>query len=506
MSGLMNPAEWVLNWLRGGDGKRVHVNGETILKSAPVWYALNRIGGHVGQMPIDCKKYLPRGSETDYKHPGYRLLRMRPNRYQTPIIFKEQLQTHALLWGNGRAAIIRQRSQPVELLPMMPDRTITMLVDGEKFHVTKPQVDDPINGLRETWQSLTEAITKDKPATDVGVVVMPDRDVLHIQGLGYDGIQGKSVIEIARESMGIGLRSQAYADRQLAKGFGGKMMLQAPVGTFRDEDKARQFLEEFERRHGNEGEAKAVGLLRDGVTANVLAMSNRDAQFVEMLKFNRQEAALWFLLESIIGDDQSVSYNSLEQKNLAYLSNCLMRWLVKWEEQCNDKLLSVSEFLNASHYFKFNVASLLRADFQTTVTTLANGITHRMWSPNEAREKLDMNPYSGGDVYENPAISPGQSSSQTTAVDARLSHLVGVECNRVNAAAKNPAKFNDWLDSFYSKWESRLTSAAVELGIDAQSVVVEMNDRKADLLELTGHCTESELCEEVEALTATWRN
>ena len=285
----------------------------------------------------------------------------------------------------------------------------------------------------------------------------------------------------------------------------GRLILEAPVGAFRDEDKARQFLTDFEKRHGNEEEGKAVAMLRDGIKANVLAMNNRDAQFIETLKYQRQETALWFLLESILGDDQSVSYNSLEQKNLAYLSNCLLRWLVKLEEQANAKLLRASE--QETHYFKFNVASLLRADFQTTVTTLANGITHKMWSPNEAREKLDMNPYDGGDVYENPAISPGPSRVEETpnAVDARMGHLLGVECNRVLNASKNPAKFIDFLDSWYPKWENTLTGAAVELGIDANTVVQVMNDRKNELLELTGKCTADGLANKVSELTEIWK-
>jgi hypothetical protein len=184
-----------------------------------------------------------------------------------------------------------------------------------------------------------------------------------------------------------------------------------------------------------------------------------------------------------------------------------MRWLVKWEEQVNAKLLRASE--QETHYARFNVASLLRSDFQTTVTTLANGITHRMWSPNEAREKLDMNPYDGGDTYENPAISPGQSQTATadasSAIDARMGHLLGVEINRILNATKNPMKFLDWLDQFYAKFENTLTSAAIELGIDPNGVVQSMSDRKAELLDLTGSCNVDGLATAVLELTNNWK-
>ena len=137
-------------------------------------------------------------------------------------------------------------------------------------------------------------------------------------------------------------------------------------------------------------------------------MSASDSQWVEQRLFQRQEVTLLFLLEQILGDDSSVSYNSLEQKNLAYLSNCLMRWLVKWEEEANHKLLSNREKARGLHFFRFNVSALLRADSKTQMETITGYIASRVYSPNEGRELLDMLPYDGGDAYENPAISPGE--------------------------------------------------------------------------------------------------
>ena len=200
MSGLMNPAQWLLDFF--GGGKKVVVNGETIFKLGPVWYAINRIAGHVGQLPIDCKRYLPRGSETVYNHPGHRLLRVRPNGYQTPFIFKELLEVHALLWGNGRSAIYRENGLPKELLPMLPDRSLTFMVKGEKYHVTKPHIDDPINGRKEAWDTLEEVVDDGVKPIDRGLIVMHDRDVLHLQGLGFDGVEGKSLIQVGAESFG----------------------------------------------------------------------------------------------------------------------------------------------------------------------------------------------------------------------------------------------------------------------------------------------------------------
>ena len=114
---------------------------------------------------------------------------------------------------------------------------------------------------------------------------------------------------------------------------------------------------------------------------------------------------MWFCLEEIIGDDSSVSYNSLAEKHLAYLTNCLNRWLVHIEAACNRALLTERQLTSETHYFKFNTNALMRMDPLKQAEYLTKLIAATVMSPNEAREKLEMNPYDGGDEYKNPAIT-----------------------------------------------------------------------------------------------------
>jgi len=87
--------------------------------------------------------------------------------------------------------------------------------------------------------------------------------------------------------------------------------------------------------------------------------------------------------------------------------NCLNKWLKRWEEEMEYKLLPRRQFDLESHFIRFNSAALLKSDYKTSVESLALGINATILSPNEAREKLDLNPYDGGDTYRNPAITPG---------------------------------------------------------------------------------------------------
>jgi HK97 family phage portal protein len=457
MSTLGNPAKWFIELLNGGDdGPRVMP--ETMLKVPSMWYAVNRICSHVGQLPVDLKRSLTRGSETVTSDYRWKLLRTRPNNYQTPSVFKEQLTAHMLMCGDGRAYIAKRGSRIAEIIPIDPKKAVTGMVKGEKLHLVKV---DPDSRLA----LYVEPDKQDK-------VVLFDDEVIHLPNLSIDGVSGEKLFEHAAQTIKASVSADKRTAKSMAKGFTGKMMLEAPKGAFRNEKDAQDFLKNFKEQHSANENGEDIGLLREEIKANVLNMTNHDAQFIEQRAFARQEAALWFLLESIIGDDSSVSYNSLEQKTLSYLQNTLNRWLRRSEEEFDYKLLSEKE--QDSYYFKFNTGALLRSDLTTTMAALNVAVQSRIMSPNEAREKLDMNPYEGGDTYANPAITPGTADQATTtaraAVVSRLQGLLAVEEQRVTDALskQNPMKK---IEAFYSRWKNTLGKAIEEMGGDKQIAI-----------------------------------
>jgi HK97 family phage portal protein len=505
---------WLIEQLRnaisgGGDRGNDAMTADRALSYAPVWYAVNKISGHIGRLPLNLHRITGDQNRKITNHLGYRLLRVKPNAYQVPFTFKRQITAHALLWGNGRAYIHRDGLNS-ELIPLMPDRTDTVLVEGEKIHFTKVDRDDRL----DIWDDIKRAMAQSKrDGIGNSVVAIPDSEVIHIHGLGFDGVKGKSLISLAAQSWGVGIGAETQERKKQRKGYSGGLMLEAPEGAFRKEQDAQEFLKFFRDSHDGEENAGKTGLLRAGIKANVLAMSNQDAQFIEQRMFQRQEAALWFLLEQILGDDSSVSYNSLEQKNLAYLQNCLGSWLTMWEEETESKLLSPSE-IDQGFYFKFNDGALLRTDKQTTAQIVSTLITSRVINPNEAREMFEMNPYEGGEVYENPAVtsgSPGQTDERdseddgqlnTRAAESRVRNLIGVESNRVRNAVKSQ-NFLDWMDKFYAKWETKLASAIEEIGGSGEVAKAHCEESKRQLLACTD-ATQEEFAGLIEACVATW--
>jgi HK97 family phage portal protein len=396
MATLARPVQWLIDFFTGGanEGDR-RVTPDAALSYAPIWYAVNKICNNIGQLPLNFYRRTEEGKERANDDDRHMLLHHKPNQYQTSCIFKSQIMSHCLLWGNGRAYIHRVGRRIAELIPILPDRTITVLIEGEKYHLTKPAAHDRLN--------LFESMSSEAGLRDV--VILSDYEVVHIPGFGYDGIEGLSLLQIAARSFNAGISGDKRYNTQASKGFAAKFMIEAPSGMFRNEQDAKKFLTDFNEYHAGPQNSDKVGLIREGMKLQTMSMSNQDAQFLESRRYQRQEAALWFMLETILGDGSSEAYRSFEQKNMAYLTNCLMTWIVKWEQELNCKLLSSRELRADTHFFKFNTGAFLRADFATTMQSLRSGVESLIISPNEARDILDFNRRDGGDEFVNPNTS-----------------------------------------------------------------------------------------------------
>ena len=134
------------------------------------------------------------GKEKAINHSLYRLLHDEPNPEMTSFVFRETLMTHLLLWGNAYAQIIRNgKGEVIGRYPLMP---------------TKMTVDRDSKG--QIYYLYTRG-SDDSPVDDEnGQVYLPPEQVLHIPGLGYDGIVGYSPIAMAKNAVGMAIACEEY--------------------------------------------------------------------------------------------------------------------------------------------------------------------------------------------------------------------------------------------------------------------------------------------------------
>lgn len=487
------PAKWFIDFIRGGieSDSGVTVNGRTALTFGPVWQAVNCIAGDMGQLPLVVYQETPDGRGKARTHAAYRLLRRRPNRMMNAGTFKETLQQHVLLWGNGRAGIVRDgAARPKELVPFLPDRSYEEVIDGRLWHFTR---------LGESKEY--------KP--------FADEHVLHIKGLGFDGLTGYSVISMARNNWGLGLAQEKHGNRALKNVTQPGVILETD-GSFSELD-ANKLLSDWERMQGGLENTFRTALLQRGVKAKTLSMPLKDAEWIEGRKLSRLEAAGWFNLPPHkLGVGDRAGYNGLEHEQQTYLSMSLMRWLVGWQEECDEKLLTEREKQEESHYCEFNTAALLRGDLLSRYRAYQMGIAGEWLSPDEvrARENLNRRPDGKGGMYRNPntrSDKPGKippqdptpaASDRRATIVSRLQELIRVEQQRVTAAAAKPKNFLQWLGGFYgvARWQATVARVLSRLGASQELAAQYCAQAQQELIDLAGSCTAEHLSEQIAKL------
>ena len=451
---------------------------------AAYFYCVNKIAGDLYRIPLELHK--KRGDDDRPRrlpakdHIGHQLICKHPNKYQRPGAFRETLTAHALSWGNGRAAIVRdEMGRPTELLPLLPDRTVTGMVQGEKWHAVKPNRDERVDSLLEDMR------------TNPGdVILLPDRDVIHLMGRSPDGVVGLGVLETAARTIQTALNAEKQVQSLAERGFVGQVMLEVPPGTLPDEEDAREFLEQFRKAHSGP-DGQHIGMLREGIKATMTPLNAREAQWLEQRKFSRQDIALFFGLEHIPGDGEKVSYNTLEQRNLNYLQSALGLWIERWEQELDAKLLTPME--QDHFFFAYDTKVLLRMDTEAKARVTTQLVRSEIINPNEARVEFDYPPYTEGEDFRNPAITstpPGEVPAGERGaainqleriVERRLTSLIDTEAKRIESSLFKAADQHEWLETFYGKWYQQIETTAEELELDPASLIEQAKQRAAQI-------------------------
>ncbi len=354
--GLNDPNAWNLFLAGNTAATGVVVSRDTALTFSPWWRGVNLIARDVGKLPFQVKKLQASGKQPDRKHPAYALLYRKPNRYQTALQFRLQLTSHAVAGGNGYAHIVRDGGgRPVELLPMSPDVvTPVREIQGDQVRL---------------WYVVQVRSENRK--------LMPE-DVLHVKGMGYDGLVGHAPYEYGRESIGLGLAAAKFGSIYFRNAGRPSIVLQHP-GRIKEETAKRLRLD-WERMHAGLDNAHRTAILEEGMEAKEISANAKDAELAVTREFQIRDVANFLCVPPHkLGDDTRTSYSSLEQENTVYLTEGLDFWLVNWEHECDDKLLAEEEKDDETHACLFDRRQLLRADMVARSTYFRTALGGAAW-------------------------------------------------------------------------------------------------------------------------------
>lgn len=367
------PDSWLVQALGGGltSAAGVTVDAQSALSTSAVYACVRILAETVASLPLQLYREDGARRTVATDHPLYPVLRWRANSEMTAFAWREVMMVGLALWGNAYAQIVRDNGGRIrELWPLRPDR------------------------VKVTRQNGALDYAYDKSGGEI--VHYPAEQILHIAGLGFDGLTGLSPIGLARTTMGLAIAADNYG----ASFFGNSAL---PSGVLKHPGKlsdtsAQRIRRSWEEKHRGPEQAGRTAILEEGMEWQAIGLPPEDAQFLETRKFQVTDIARFYRIPPhMVGDLERATFSNIEQQSIEFVSYSLEPWLQRWTHSIAHRLLLSSE--RAMIVPGFDTRSLLRGDTPSRYQAYAVARQWGWYSANDVRALEGDNPIEDGDTY-----------------------------------------------------------------------------------------------------------
>jgi HK97 family phage portal protein len=358
----------------------VAVTRETALNHSAVWACNRLISESIGMIPCVMMRdhggiKRPCDGETgNPSHPLYGVMHDQPNEEITATGFQEMLTSHCLLEGNAYAHILRRSGtqEAMELSPLLPSQ-----VHPDREKTGQKRLVYVVDDINKTY-----TLERGKP-----------HDILHIRGLGWDGIKGYSVIQTGRQSMGSAIAGERHVARFWANGGRTPYTLSLERDFNNDQD-FEKFRADWERVYAEPNRAPILPKFIKEYTQ--IGRSMVESQVLESRLFSIHEICRWFLVSPhLVGDLSRATFSNIEQLALEFVKMTLSTWINRWEQELRRCVLTPAERA-AGFCFRHDLKALLRGDFASRMAGYAMLLDKAVASPDEVRDLEDWDPIPNG--------------------------------------------------------------------------------------------------------------
>jgi len=358
---------WINKLFYGGGGETasgVDVTPDSALTFSAYWRAVDLLSGIIGFLPLKHYQHIPAGKEELTDSAVGHLMAYRPNPYIDARVFRKTLTGHKIGWGNGYAEIERNKAgRPIALWPLPPDK-----------------VEPKVIGEGQSRRVVYEYTASDRTFT------IEADDVLHIQGLGFDGLKGYSMISYAAESLGVGMA----ADRYSAAFFGNGAM---PAGGLRvpeplDKEAKEAVREEWDRKYGGLDNKHRIAILDGGLDFTPFSVPAKDAQLIESRKFSIGDCSRWTgIPPHMLFELDKGTYSNNEELGNEFKTYSLQDTMRAWELPCTLKLCARP----GVQFFEFVADALLRGNTKDRYEAYNLAIQAGWMNRQEPRRRENLN-------------------------------------------------------------------------------------------------------------------
>lgn len=370
------PNNAIVDWLNRtyGSGQATtsgeHVSAHTAMMVMTFFACVRNISEDMAKMP---KKVRQKNGRIHTDLPGHPLSRLfrRPNPETDAHTFWATLFAHACAYPGGYAEIIRDGAgRPVAFYNLDPDsiRVARSQRTGQIMY--------NIQGMPENQ-------------------ALPQSAVIHLHGLGHDGISGYSMPQLAAQILGTALAIQKYTGSYFGNGAtpSGVLTHPAVLGDKAAENLRRQ----FQSRYSGAANSHSLLMLEEGMEWKQISTNPENAQATELTNSTVIDVCRIFRMPPHkVQHLENAHYANIEQDNILYATDTLDGWRDRLKSELEFKLFS-DEDLDAGIYIDIDLKALMRGDTAARTTFYKEMFYMGAISANDILELEDENPVEYGD-------------------------------------------------------------------------------------------------------------
>lgn len=359
------------------------VSETNAMQLAVVWCCIKILSEDSGSLPCILYERLTNGGkDRAIDHPDYFLMHNQPNPEINSMTFRETFMAHVLSWGNAYAEIQWARG----------------LVGNSRIAALWPITPNRVKPFRD--QSTKEIMYRITMPGGIPSVILPKRQVLHVPGLGFNGLYGYSPIGYAKEAIGLGMALEEYSERYFGQGTHPGLVVSHPGKMSQP---AHDNLEKaLTVSSSGLGKTHRLLLLEEAMEIKNLSIDNRHSQFLESKKYSNIEIGtrIYRVPPYMYGEMEKSAWANVEQQAIDYVVKTLRPWLVRFEQAFNTALLNPNE--QKKYFFEHLIDGLLRGDIKSRYDAYAIGKQWGFLNTNMILLKENENPVEGGDEFMVP--------------------------------------------------------------------------------------------------------
>lgn len=355
----------------GMDDAATVVNEYSVLSIPAFWSGVRFLSETLGSLPKAV--YQRRGNARQpVAHSQNKLLSRRANRYSTPFVTFETWHSHAIIYGNGYLLIDRdpKTAAPIGYYNLNPQSVMPFRYDGQQWYLVK-------NGATNKDGRLTNA-------------VFAASDILHLPGLGFDGMCGYPVIFLMQEALELSRNIQRFASRYLRKGTQIQGSVEIPGTATKEQIDA--IVDRLRRSHNGLEADYTFTVLTGGASLKNATIPPEQSQLLQSRQFAVSDICrILRIPPHLVYDLSRATWANIELLGIEVVKYSLRPWVEKAEQELSCKLLTESEQDNGM-FIHYSVDSLMRGDTATQTSTTLSLVNGGIITANEGRANLDLPP------------------------------------------------------------------------------------------------------------------